>query len=81
MRILHVDHGPEMRGGQYQVLYLLEGLRGLGHEVRLVAKAGSAIAARAAATGVPVSCGFSGIMRNAPWADCVHAHDARSHTL
>ena len=33
MRILHLDAGREMRGGQWQVLRLLEGLAAAGHEV------------------------------------------------
>jgi hypothetical protein len=31
MRILHVDTGREMRGGQWQALYLMEGLTRAGH--------------------------------------------------
>jgi len=38
MRILHVDQGRSMQGGQWQVLYLLRGLRRLGHEVKLLAR-------------------------------------------
>jgi hypothetical protein len=41
MRILHLDAGREMRGGQWQVLRLIEGLAGAGVESTLLARAGS----------------------------------------
>ena len=41
MRILHLDAGREMRGGQWQVLRLIEGLAGAGHENLLLARRGS----------------------------------------
>ena len=44
MRILHLDSGREMRGGQWQVLRLLEGLRAAGHDVTLLARAGAPLA-------------------------------------
>ena len=47
MRILHLDSGHEMRGGQWQVLRLIEGLRGAGHESLLLARAGSPLLAQA----------------------------------
>ena len=33
MKILHLDTGREMRGGQWQAHYLMRGLRERGHEV------------------------------------------------
>jgi len=41
MRILHLDAGREMRGGQWQVLRLIEGLAGAGVGSRLLARAGA----------------------------------------
>jgi len=41
--ILHIDTGEEMRGGQWQAFYLMRGLVAAGHQVRLVAPAGSAL--------------------------------------
>ena len=41
MRLLHIDAGREMRGGQWQVLYLLERLAAAGHNITLLARLGS----------------------------------------
>lgn len=82
MRILHLDSGREMRGGQWQALRLHRGLFERGHQSLLLAPEGSPLAARAAECNVPceplrplrlgmLSRGF----------DLVHAHDAHSHTL
>ena len=38
MRILHLDAGREMRGGQWQVLRLIEGLAAAGVESTLLAR-------------------------------------------
>ena len=38
MRILHLDAGREMRGGQWQVLRLIEGLAAAGVESILMAR-------------------------------------------
>lgn len=70
MRILHIDCGREMRGGQWQVLYLLRGLRERGHSVQLDSPADAPLAAAA--------CEFTtGDGRD---FDLIHAHDARAHT-
>lgn len=82
MRILHLDSGREMRGGQWQALRLHRGLLAAGHESLLLARAGSPLLDVAARENLPcealrplrlglLSRGF----------DLVHAHDARSHTL
>lgn len=79
MRILHVDSGREMRGGQWQVLYLLRGLRESGHEIRLLARPDGELLARARTEGfdaAPVS--LPGLAW--PRTDILHAHDARSHS-
>ncbi len=41
MKILHLDTGHEMRGGQWQAHYLMRGLRERGHEVYLNSAHGS----------------------------------------
>ena len=78
MRILHIDSGREMRGGQWQVLYLLQGLRLLGHHVRLMARRTSELWRLATDAGLDIGpltwTSGSGF-------DLVHAHDARAHTF
>lgn len=82
MRILHLDSGREMRGGQWQVLLLLRGLRDRGHELKLLARAGSPLFGRAYAEGFDVQpMGFWNLLRLRRWADIVHAHDGRTHSL
>jgi glycosyltransferase involved in cell wall biosynthesis len=77
MRILHIDCGREMRGGQWQVLRLLRGLRERGCESILLTSAPEGpLAKLAAADGFPVER----VNRRFPPADLVHAHDARGHT-
>ncbi len=75
MRILHLDSGRLMRGGQYQLLLLLRGLQARGHDQTLLA--------RAPLLGHWAGEAISGpkIIQTARGADLVHAHDARSHTL
>ena len=70
MKTLHIDTGREMRGGQWQVLYLVERLR----DAKLYARANSPLAAEARRRGIE-----SGSLLES--ADLVHAHDARAHTL
>ena len=47
MRIIHIDTGKEWRGGQSQVLMLVEGLKQRGCDVKLAARKGGALARRA----------------------------------
>ena len=54
MQILHIDSGAEMRGGQWQVLRLIEGLRAHGHANRLLARAGSPLFTDAQRRGIEV---------------------------
>ena len=75
MRILHIDTGREMRGGQYQVLLLHDALAKADCEQELVA--GEAIRSRH---------GFSPpsarrIREFANHSDLIHAHDAKAHSL
>ena len=82
MRILHLDAGREMRGGQWQVLRLIEGLAGAGVESTLLARAGAPLAVAARERGWRVEP--LGLERAATLArrhDLIHAHEARSHTL
>jgi glycosyltransferase involved in cell wall biosynthesis len=68
-----------MRGGQWQVLLLMQALERRGHQQQLLARPGVPLLARARQAGLAV----------APWratwrlpaADVVHAHDARAHAL
>ena len=78
MRTLHVDMGREMRGGQWQALYLIERLSG----AILLARAGSPLfqeASRRKLDVHPVS--IRALATLAKQVDVIHAHDARSHTL
>ena len=82
MRILHLDSGREMRGGQWQVLRLHEGLLERGHESFLLARRGSPLLAATQEQKLP--CDVLKPLRVASISrshDLVHAHDARSHTL
>ena len=45
MRILHLDTGREMRGGQWQALRLHSALLGAGHESLLLAREASPLLA------------------------------------
>jgi glycosyltransferase involved in cell wall biosynthesis len=79
MKILHLDSGREMRGGQWQVLRLHHGLVARGHESWLMARDGSPLLAEAAKRGLP--CSALSARRIPGRVDLIHAHDARSHTL
>ena len=82
MRILHVDAFPGMRGGQWQVLRLIEGLTAAGVESTLLAVEGAPLfdAARQRGWRVeplrPIRA-----LRAARGHDLVHAHDAHGHTI
>ena len=83
MRIIHIDTGPEMRGGQYQVLLLMSGLAERGCSQLLLAKQQSPLWQAAKAAGHQV---FPATLFNLMhWSKLskvvVHAHDARAHTL
>jgi Glycosyl transferases group 1/Glycosyltransferase Family 4 len=82
MRILHLDAGKEMRGGQWQVLRLLQGLAAAGVESTLLARAGSPLFEAARRQGHRVEAlGLGRAMLLARRHDLLHAHDARSHTI
>jgi hypothetical protein len=82
MRILHLDSGREMRGGQWQALALHRGLLAAGHTSLLLARAGGPLAGEARRETLP--CEALSVLRLARISsafDLVHAHDARTHTL
>ncbi len=86
MRILHLDSGREMRGGQWQALRLMEGLAAAGVDQTLLARAGSPLfqAALKAARSGGWRVEPLGLARAAMLAgrhDLIHAHDARGHTI
>jgi hypothetical protein len=77
MRILHLDSGREMRGGQWQALRLHRGLLARGHESLLLAREQSPLLSEAH-TDMLHPLRLPGYCKS---FDIVHAHDARSHTL
>ncbi|MGA2721955.1 MAG: glycosyltransferase family 4 protein [Bryobacteraceae bacterium] len=82
MRILHLDAGKEMRGGQWQALRLIEGLAAAGVESTLLARRGGPLFEAARRRGWRVEpLGLVRAMLLARRHDLIHAHDARSHTL
>jgi hypothetical protein len=82
MRILHLDAGREMRGGQWQALRLIEGLAAAGVESTLLAREGFPLFVAARKGGWRVEpLGLFGAVRHARRHDLMHAHDARTHTL
>ena len=76
MRILHVDTGRSLRGGQRQLLLLLQGLKERGHEQTLLARGPMLDEWKGAEVA-----DFVNLRRAARTADLIHAHDARAHTL
>ncbi|MDQ6700757.1 MAG: glycosyltransferase family 4 protein [Acidobacteriota bacterium] len=78
MRVLHLDSGREMRGGQWQVLRLIRGLRLAGCEVALRCRSGGPLFTRAQSENFDVK---PLNVFHFPGCDLVHAHDARTHTL
>jgi hypothetical protein len=82
MRLLHLDSGLSMRGGQWQALRLAEGLSHAGHSVTLLARRGSPGLAMARTLGLdarPLTA--LAVRQLSRQADLTHAHDARSHTI
>lgn len=92
-RVLHLNTEPTWRGGEQQLLYLLDGLRARGVPSELVAQPGQPMAERARASGHVV---HELRMRGEvdPWAvlalrrlivaggfELVHAHTSHAHTL
>jgi glycosyltransferase involved in cell wall biosynthesis len=80
--ILHIDSGIEMRGGQWQALYLMRGLRALGHQIRLLTPDGSPLMQLAVKDGIDTRpLGIAALAPAVSGVQLIHAHDARAHTL
>ena len=75
MRVLHLDSGREMRGGQRQALLLCRGLTARGVDQQLLCRDGLL------RQGVGEELSGLAVWRAASLADLIHAHDAKSHTL
>jgi glycosyltransferase involved in cell wall biosynthesis len=80
MRILHLDSGRTMGGGQWQVLRLIEGLAAAGVESTLLARAPLADMARKRGFRIE-PFGWRRAAAMARTHDLLHAHDARGHTV
>ncbi len=71
-----------MRGGQHQVLLLIEALRSAGHESILLAKKNAPLWNAAVDQGARCYPASSrGLWKHSGDAHVVHAHDAHAHTL
>jgi len=82
MRILHLDAGREMRGGQWQVLRLIAGLAAAGIESTLLARRDAPLYRAARREGWRVEpLGLARAALELRGHDLVHAHDARTHTM
>ena len=78
-RVLHVDCGREMRGGQWQVLHLVTQLAGAS---TLLAPAASPLLVRARRLGLDArALTWGRIWLLSREAGLAHAHDARAHSL
>jgi hypothetical protein len=80
MKILHLDTGREMRGGQWQVLRLHHALLEAGHQSFLMAREAAPLLDLAQERGLPcdVLRPLRLLIRSRRF-DLVHAHDAHAH--
>lgn len=80
MRIVHINLERGWRGGERQTLYLMEGLRALGHECHLIARRNEAFVAHVTNRGFPIYLIrkpfllHGGIISS---FDIVHVHETR----
>jgi glycosyltransferase involved in cell wall biosynthesis len=82
MRILHLDAGKEMGGGQWQVMRLMEGLAAEGVESTLLARAGAPLFDMARKRGWRVEpVGLTRAVMQSRRHQLIHAHDAHGHTV
>jgi glycosyltransferase involved in cell wall biosynthesis len=93
LSILHLDTGMELRGGQWQILALAQGLRSRGHQQVVACPQGSLLFERARVSGLdtfalPSSGAWSrrsiGLLRRLireQTFQIIHAHDGRGQTL
>jgi glycosyltransferase involved in cell wall biosynthesis len=81
VRILHVDTGREMRGGQRQVLLLSKGLTAAGYESVLLARENSPLFQAAEQANIAVyPANLRNLWRRSKQAHLLHAHEARAHS-
>jgi len=93
LKVVHLDTGQELRGGQRQLLRLAAGLRARGHEQLIVCPEGSGLEQRARAEGMRVFAlpahdpgHANGLLQLrqrllAEPAHILHAHDGRGQTF
>jgi len=82
VRVLHIDTGRDLRGGQRQVLLLLELLSTAGHECKLLARTAGLLRTEASRLGVAVlPATLRNVWSHSAKADIVHVHDAHAHSL
>lgn len=82
MRVLHVDAGRTMRGGQHQALLLIRALAARGVTAALLAPARSPLLESARSAGIAADAlSLLSLRRAARRFDLLHCHDARAHTL
>lgn len=82
MRVLHIDSGKQMRGGQWQSLYLMVGQKTINWEPLLLAPSGSPLLEEARKRGVTAEpLHLWSVAKLSTQVDITHAHDARSHTI
>lgn len=82
LRVVHLDSGKEMRGGQWQALALHEGLLTRGVNSFLLARANSPLENAARERSLPVATlSYWRVLRESHPEAILHAHDAASHTL
>jgi len=91
--ILHINTEKTWRGGESQVLYLMQGLKSAGHRTTVAAAPGSALAQRSAEAGIELfqvkmagDLDVGAASRIARFArdgrfDILHAHTARAHAI
>jgi hypothetical protein len=81
LQVLHLDLGRELRGGQYQVLSLMEALAQRQVSQHLLARAESPLLRTALQRSLPASAfSWASLHRELLATRLVHAHDAASHT-
>lgn len=82
MKVLIADSGWKMRGGQWQSLYLAEGLREQGHQVTVLARHGSLLWDLANQSGFRArQIGLSTMLTQSRAHDVIHVQDSHSHTV
>ncbi len=82
MKILLADSGWKMRGGQWQTLYLAEGLREQGHQVTMLVRHGSLLWDLCSQSRLETKeVGLTSMLAASRNQDVVHVQDSHSHTL